>query len=493
MRIYRNPGAGAFEEIYAYTDYGAGVARRDGTVIDYAFAWPMESNGHATGAWQVQTGHYDIEDEESGDYFVTPETLSEILDDHGFDLEKLLAFEKPMENGVHAYLTEFIAAYQRDNRFEVPKSYPEMADALFDISYFAKECGSDLSADLRDTIEKRMTAQEGRLRRDMAAKRPEQTVRDWYRETYPTDELGASIDPDLTFSGAGEAVSKGSGFYDALGVADSLVRERVFAEIAGREGLAYGQVYDAWFYERDLLAPGAEEKLRAVIIPEDALPYVTYLSPDAHGSFLPALQDAVGGRIEVFDVLGDDFAGASLYVNDEGLFTCPPNRAIYATRSMADRGYLSQLDYTSVVKPHDLYTILHGDIVAVGFDPETGRDVSLTDAQVEKVTDYFTMTSAPGSGRHEQQVAAIAQTRGAALPSKQDFLKALNDELDGFFNLNDVRVIDRTDEGCGYDLSTEKKEALPAKDALSKAEGKPDIDKDLSCHAPDVPTGGDEH
>lgn len=40
-------------------------------------------------------------------------------------------------------------------------------------------------------------------------------------------------------------------------------------------------------------------------------------------------------------------------MNEEGLFTCPPNRAIFATEEMAKAGYLSQLDYSKVVESHD--------------------------------------------------------------------------------------------------------------------------------------------
>ena len=46
--------------------------------------------------------------------------------------------------------------------------------------------------------------------------------------------------------------------------------------------------------------------------------------------------------------------GISLYVNEEGLFTCPPNRAVYATKGMEEAGYLSMMDYSSPVKEGEL-------------------------------------------------------------------------------------------------------------------------------------------
>lgn len=113
-------------------------------------------------------------------------------------------------------------------------------------------------------------------------------------------------------------------------------------------------------------------------------------------SALKSLQALVGGNIETFDIaFGEE---VSLYVNEEGLFTCPPNRAIFATEEMAKAGYLSQLDYSKVVEMGDFYTVLNGDIVAVGFDPETGESRSLTDGETARVEGYFTVISRPGSG-----------------------------------------------------------------------------------------------
>lgn len=60
--------------------------------------------------------------------------------------------------------------------------------------------------------------------------------------------------------------------------------------------------------------------------------------------------------------------------------------------------YRSQLDYSKVVEMGDFYTVLNGDIVAVGFDPETGESRSLTDGETARVEGYFTVISRPGSG-----------------------------------------------------------------------------------------------
>lgn len=126
----------------------------------------------------------------------------------------------------------------------------------------------------------------------------------------------------------------------------------------------------------DALGTPEEQGIRAMLIATGEPPREVTLLPDKNGSTLKSLQALVGGNIETFDIaFGEE---VSLYVNEEGLFTCPPNRAIFATEEMAKAGYLSQLDYSKVVEMGDFYTVLNGDIVAVGFDPETGENRSLT-------------------------------------------------------------------------------------------------------------------
>ena len=120
----------------------------------------------------------------------------------------------------------------------------------------------------------------------------------------------------------------------------------------------------------DALGTPEEQGIRAMLIATCEPPREVTLLPDKNGSTLKPLQALVGGNIETFDIAFGE--GVSLYVNEEGLFTCQPNRAIFATEEMAKAGYLSQLDYSKVVEMGDFYTVLNGDIVAVGFDPETG-------------------------------------------------------------------------------------------------------------------------
>ena len=83
-------------------------------------------------------------------------------------------------------------------------------------------------------------------------------VRDWYMQEYPLDGLGERINPALTFEDALGAASLGSSFYYELGVGDSIVRERVFQELADRNGVDYDAIYEAWLYKKPVEMSGAE-------------------------------------------------------------------------------------------------------------------------------------------------------------------------------------------------------------------------------------------
>ncbi len=75
-----------------------------------------------------------------------------------------------------------------------------------------------------------------------AAKSMQASVGDWYREAFPTDDLGEEINPSISFD---EASKNLNNFYDFF-PADSLVRERVFLELANRTGKTYQYFYDKW-------------------------------------------------------------------------------------------------------------------------------------------------------------------------------------------------------------------------------------------------------
>lgn len=152
--------------------------------------------------------------------------------------------------------------------------------------------------------------------------------------------------------------------------------------------------------------------MKGMLIPTNGNPVEIDIEVDEAGSTLHDLQRLVGGNIEPFDVIFGE--GISLYVNEEGLFTCPPNRAVYATKGMEEAGYLSMMDYSSPVKEGELYSILCGDLVAVGFDFETGENRDLSADEMSRVADYFTEVSKPGSGIEEVIAIRTGQRREEA-------------------------------------------------------------------------------
>lgn len=149
--------------------------------------------------------------------------------------------------------------------------------------------------------------------------------------------------------------------------------------------------------------------MKGMLIPTNGNPVEIDIEIDEAGSTLHDLQRLVGGNIEPFDVIFGE--GISLYVNEEGLFTCPPNRAVYATKGMEEAGYLSMMEYSSPVKEGELYSILCGDLVAVGFDFETGENRDLSVDEMSRVADYFTEVSKPGSGIEEVIAIRMGQRR----------------------------------------------------------------------------------
>lgn len=151
----------------------------------------------------------------------------------------------------------------------------------------------------------------------------------------------------------------------------------------------------------------ARDGVRAVVVPVNGKPYETTLTRGEGGSILPALQGAVGGLVDLYGPLAEDLAGADVWFNDEGIYECPPNRAVWATEAMGRVGY-ANFDATGPAKKDELMTILFGNLVVTGHDAE-GNTVSLNQEQVDAATRYFTKVSYAGSGM--DAVAAIREGR----------------------------------------------------------------------------------
>ena len=69
------------------------------------------------------------------------------------------------------------------------------------------------------------------------------SIRDWYMNAYPDDELGADL-KDITFADMLGILTDGKNFYEETNVADSVVRERLFTELSELAELTYAVQYD---------------------------------------------------------------------------------------------------------------------------------------------------------------------------------------------------------------------------------------------------------
>ena len=70
-------------------------------------------------------------------------------------------------------------------------------------------------------------------------------IKDWYTTTYPDDDLGTELST-ATFYDLFEALDHYKDVYKVLGVGDSIIRERVFSELAKIMKVDYEYVYEQW-------------------------------------------------------------------------------------------------------------------------------------------------------------------------------------------------------------------------------------------------------
>ena len=71
-------------------------------------------------------------------------------------------------------------------------------------------------------------------------------IKNWYTHYYDTDELGQEMNSMATFNDLHRALLDGRDVYEVIGVEDSLVRERLFDELAILLGVSSNVVYNLW-------------------------------------------------------------------------------------------------------------------------------------------------------------------------------------------------------------------------------------------------------
>jgi len=72
------------------------------------------------------------------------------------------------------------------------------------------------------------------------------TLREYYVNKYPTDELGVELNETPTFAGLLNQLIVGGDVYRYIGVGDSIIRERLFERLAEELEVSYEYVYNLW-------------------------------------------------------------------------------------------------------------------------------------------------------------------------------------------------------------------------------------------------------
>ena len=72
------------------------------------------------------------------------------------------------------------------------------------------------------------------------------TIKEYYVENFPTDDLGLELNETPTFPGLLNKLIVGEDVYRYIGVTDSIVRERLFKKLAETLNVSYDYVYKLW-------------------------------------------------------------------------------------------------------------------------------------------------------------------------------------------------------------------------------------------------------
>mgnify|MGYP001031709467 CR=1 FL=1 len=72
------------------------------------------------------------------------------------------------------------------------------------------------------------------------------TIKEFYLNTYPTDELGAEINENANFVGLLNELHNSTDVYEYIGVGDSIIRERLFEKLSEILNTSYDYVYNLW-------------------------------------------------------------------------------------------------------------------------------------------------------------------------------------------------------------------------------------------------------
>ena len=72
------------------------------------------------------------------------------------------------------------------------------------------------------------------------------TIKEYYVENFPTDDLGLELNETPTFPGLLNQLIVGGDVYRYIGVTDSVIRERLFERLAEELEVSYKYVKNLW-------------------------------------------------------------------------------------------------------------------------------------------------------------------------------------------------------------------------------------------------------
>jgi len=70
-------------------------------------------------------------------------------------------------------------------------------------------------------------------------------IKEYYLMVYPKDELGKDLN-DITFNDMFRCLENYEDIFELIGVSDSIVRERLFEQLAVVMGCDYSYIYEQW-------------------------------------------------------------------------------------------------------------------------------------------------------------------------------------------------------------------------------------------------------
>lgn len=71
-------------------------------------------------------------------------------------------------------------------------------------------------------------------------------IKEWYTSRFATDEMGSKINSTITFNDIADTLNNRQNYHEAVGVANSLVRERIFEQLSKISGTKYEDVFSIW-------------------------------------------------------------------------------------------------------------------------------------------------------------------------------------------------------------------------------------------------------